>query len=107
MRKRIFIIVIFSAFIIEGCYHYRVVVPESDPATDYESATMHSLFWGLVNNPPKQVAGDCIGNALDEVRVSTNLGYSLISVVTLGIWTPLDVQWRCSKPVNINPDEEL
>lgn len=107
MRKKIFITLVLTIFVFEGCYHYRVVVPESDPATDYEDATMHSLFWGLVNNPPKQLTDDCISNSIDEVRVTTNLGYALISIVTLGIWMPMDVEWRCSKPTPIHSEEEL
>ena len=78
-----------------GCYHYRVVVPEPDPATDYEQATVHALFWGLLQRDV--AADDCISNAMDEVRVTTNLGYLAVSVATLGIWVPMQVQWRCAK----------
>ena len=78
-----------------GCYHYRVVVPEPEPATDYERRTVHSLFWGLLQEDVGAI--DCVSNAMDEVRVTTNLGYLVVSVVTVGIWVPLDVEWRCAK----------
>ncbi len=80
----------------QGCYHYRVVVPQPNPATEYEHRTMHAFLWGLVQQD--MPADDCLANTLDEVRVTTNLGYALISVVTLGIWVPLDVEWRCARP---------
>ncbi len=87
---------ILLAVVMQGCYHYHVVAPNRDPATEYESRTMHSLFWGLVQSQDAK-ATDCASNALDEVKVSTNLGYSLISIATLGIWMPMQVEWRCAK----------
>ena len=64
---------------------------------------MHNLFWGLAIkpknglNPPNCAAPDpAVG--FHEVRVTTNLGYSIITVVTLGIWSPMKVEWQCAKP---------
>ena len=91
----VFTIIILTG---QGCYHYRVTVPKPDPATEYEKRTMHTFFWGLVNNPEKEVAEDCISNSIDEIRISTNYGYAFITVITLGIWAPIDVEWRCGKP---------
>ena len=78
-----------------GCYDYRVVSARPDPATDYTHRTRHAFFWGLLQQDA--VATDCVSNALDEVRVSTNAGYLVVSVLTLGVWVPLDVQWKCAK----------
>ena len=80
-----------SVFLLSasGCYHYRVVAPRPDPATE------HALFWGLLQEDVR--AADCVSNALDEVRVTTNAGYLLVSTATLGIWVPLQLEWRCSK----------
>jgi hypothetical protein len=80
---------------LSGCYHYRVAAPDPDPATDYEKRVAHSLFWGLLQSRDIS-ADDCLSNALDEVRMSTNLGYSVISIATLGIWMPMNVQWKCA-----------
>ena len=78
-----------------GCYHYRVVSPTPEPATDYESRTVHAFLWGLVQEDV--AAADCVSDAMDEVRVSTNMGYLLVSVASLGVWVPLEVEWRCAK----------
>ncbi|TVQ02063.1 MAG: hypothetical protein EA359_12665 [Balneolaceae bacterium] len=86
------IIIPFSS----GCYHYRVIAPDPEPATDYEKRTVHSLFWGLMQARDIS-ADDCLSNALDEIRITTNLGYSVISVATVGIWMPMDLRWRCAK----------
>lgn len=103
-QSTVFAVLVF--ILVSGCYHYRITVPDSDPATDYESRTMHTFFWGLLNDPEKQVAEDCRSNSIDEVRVSTNFGYALVTVVTLGIWAPIDVEWRCGKEIQ-NEDDVL
>lgn len=82
----------------QGCYHYRVTTDDR-PATEYEKKTVHNLLWGLLTQDAP--AADCVGegksNGLSEVRISTNLGYLIISVATVGIWVPLDVEWRCAR----------
>lgn len=81
--------------VLTGCYATRVTVPEPDPATDFRHETVHSLFWGLIQDDVE--ATDCVSNAIDELRVRTNLGYSLLSILTLGFWIPMDVEWRCAR----------
>lgn len=81
-----------------GCYHFRVMAPNPDPVTEYKSETMHSLFWGLIQSKPLRPANCESSNGIDELHVSTNFGYALITVATLGIWCPMKVEWRCSKP---------
>ncbi len=94
--KAFFSFILILMLFIPGCYHYRVIAPYPEPATEYEKRTVHSLFWGLMQ--PRDIsAEDCLSNALDEVQVTHNLGYSIISVATLGIWMPMDVRWRCAK----------
>jgi hypothetical protein len=86
-----------------GCYHYRVRVPDPTPATEPQRKTVHSLAWGLLNKPQEVNAITCEpSNALDEVRVSTNFGYTVLTALTLGFWSPLRVEWRCAK----RPEEE-
>lgn len=99
--KIFLLVLLFITPLTTGCYHYRVIAPDPDPATEYEKRTVHSLFWGLLQARDIS-ADDCLSNALDEVRVSTNLGYSAISVATLGIWMPMDVRWRCAKEALID-----
>jgi hypothetical protein len=80
-----------------GCYHARVYAPQPDPSTEYKKLTVHNIAWGLYKTKDAH-ATDCLANAIDEVRVSSNFGYSLLTTVTLGFWSPIKVEWRCSKP---------
>jgi hypothetical protein len=93
-RSLFLALAVVAVFASSGCYHYRVVTPDA-PATEYHRKTLHGMFWGLLQHDAD--VGDCVSDALVEVRVRNNAGYMLLSVVTLGIWAPLDVEWRCAK----------
>jgi hypothetical protein len=67
----------------------------ASPATDFQKRTVWILFWGW--NQENIRPFDCYGNGLAEVRVSTNLGYAFISVLTLGFVQPLTIEWECAK----------
>jgi hypothetical protein len=95
-RKLLFVCFLFS---LQSCYQYRVLNTTNDPATEYQKKVLWSSFWGLVNKPKNFVVPNCSNsNALDEVQFQTNFGYSLITVATLGILSPVQVRWKCHKP---------
>ena len=84
---------------LQSCYHYRVLTTQSDPATEYQQKVLWSYCWGLINKPKDFIVPNCDNkNALDEVLVTTTLGGSILTIVTLGIVSPVKVQWRCHKP---------
>ena len=81
-----------------GCYHYRAQAPDiaGAPATEYSGEVVWSLVWGLVQENPR--IDNCNNQPLAEVRVTTNFGFALLTVVTLGLAAPAKVEWRCAKP---------
>ena len=88
-------VLVAALVLLEGCVRYRVVVPEPNPATDYESATMHAYFWGAVEETlPVE---NCVDNLIDEVRVVQTFPNLVVSVLSLGVWMPMEVEWRCAK----------
>jgi hypothetical protein len=86
---------------LSSCYSYRVTT-EAGPGTEASKpVTAHAFFWGLVQKPSEihTPVCDSLGvNGMSEVTVKSNFGYSLITVATLGIWSPVKIQWKCSKP---------
>lgn len=93
------LLLILCLTLSQGCYHVRVNTATYDPSTTYRSETVHTMFWGLVQEDV--IASNCDSinvKGLDEVRVTNNFGYSLITVLTLGIWCPTQIEWKCSKP---------
>ena len=100
--KKIFLVlsVVFIVIIVQSCYHYRIINTHNDPGTEYRDTVMRSYFWGLVNKPQNLHVPNCTDTcaALDEVVYSKNFGQSMLTVVTLGIVSPVKLQWKCHKP---------
>jgi Bor protein len=88
---------------LQGCAEYRVSVPDSDPIqlegqeSEYVARTVDAYFWGSVLEP-QVVAADCEGEGINDVVVQRTGQQDLISVLTLGIWMPSDVRYRCNAP---------
>ena len=81
-----------------GCAQYRITVPDSDPTDiQYRDARMHAYLWGSIMSPLVESA-ECEGEGINDVIVIDHLGYDLISVLTLGIWKPISVRYRCHAP---------
>ena len=84
-----------------ACWYHRVDVPSPvTKGTEYEGAVYWSFFWGAIQK--EDPVSNCQGQALAEVKVSSNLAFALLKVATLGIVAPEHVAWRCAKA---QPDE--
>ncbi len=95
----------------QGCYHYYVVAEDAKVEDNtYSEKTVDTYVWGLLNTQKDGVIsneattqGFCPKDyGLYDVRVTRNLGHILAASLTLGIWAPLKVEWRCAK----KPSEE-
>jgi hypothetical protein len=83
-----------------GCYHYQVAAAGpagANPSTFPQAATLHAVLWGLIQDQTLEhvCAPD---EALARVRTTSNFGYTLLTVVTLGIWAPVQVEYACANP---------
>lgn len=109
MRSRqhqLFVAVLVFALPLSGCYHYRAApfqpASETDVggsrgcSTDPKSQWVVSWAWGLAQQAP--TIDNCAGEDLQEVTFSTNLGTSLVTILTLGVVAPAKVTWCCAKP---------
>src|SRR3972149_10261588 len=82
----------------QGCATYQVRMPDDDPAKlTYEGGTMHAYLWGLFYDPQVMTA-DCESKAINDVEIKRNYLHDLASVLTLGIWMPMEVHFRGRAP---------
>ena len=94
---------IVSAMALQACAEYRISVPDSDPIQlegqqdPYVEGTMNAYLWGSVLDP-QVLAAECQGEGINDVIVDRSYHQDLISVLTLGIWMPFDVRFRCKAP---------
>ena len=101
LKKRIIPCSMAAIIIFSSCYSYKVATHAQAGTELSKPVTANAFFWGLIQKPAQIQTPVCdsLGvNGMSEVTVKTNFGYALITVVTLGIWCPVKVQWKCSKP---------
>ena len=86
-----------------ACSSYELRLPDSQPwqpegqAEEYESRIMHTYFWGLINKP-RTFDAQCKGEAINDVIVESNYAMDLATVLTFGIWSPIEIKYRCHAP---------
>ena len=99
IRNSIIAIFMIMAPVLNSCTTTRVVTKyDSDTFANnpLHEKTTWSFAWGLVQ--PKDINPKCDTrfNHLDQVTVKNNLGFALISVLSLGIVMPQRVAWDCA-----------
>ena len=103
-QTRRWLLLLAPAFLLfTSCYSYRIA-PHAQPGTEMSSVTANSFFWGLVQSPKEITTPICDSlntNGVALVQVKNNFGFSLITVLTLGIWCPMRLEWKCSKPCQV------
>lgn len=57
---------------------------------------LNRWFWGYIYNG-EYLVNNCDSQALQEVQVKTNFWQGAVTVVTLGIYCPVEVKWTCAK----------
>ena len=81
---------------VQGCAQYHLDMKDSDPAVEtYTGNMIHALGWGLLYSP-QQITTDChTETGINDVVVKSNYLYSLVGVLTFGIWMPIEIEHRC------------
>ena len=89
--------------ILPGCASFQITIPDSDPikpkgyTEGYLKKTMHAFFWGLVLDP-QVLSAECNGQGINDVIIYRTLAHDFAGVITLGIWMPTEVYYRCKAP---------
>ena len=82
-----------------GCSQYLVMAPEPRYAGQPHRQGVVSLAGGTGAAPhPGAVATECGDEQLAMVRVTRDLGQSLLSVLSLGLYAPATVHYYCATP---------
>lgn len=85
------IIIIFLA--TTGCMNTHLVAKYDTASIQSSQATKVTLFWGILQ--PKDIPAKCESETICKVTTQTNIGFILISAITLGIVVPQKVIWDC------------
>ncbi|AYB33738.1 hypothetical protein [Chryseolinea soli] len=75
----------------------------NQPGTEWESDHTNVFLWGAIRDDVRIEnckLGDGTRLNIEEIKIERNFGHQLAMIVTLGIWQPAKISWRCAKPVN-------
>ncbi len=92
------VLVLTAALGMVGCYHYRVASPAVANLNEPVSVTQWSILWGIIQSKDEDTTCRCMNNGMSEVTASTNFGYLILGVVSLGIVVPTELTYVCGKP---------
>lgn len=75
------------------------VTPKTKPG-EFTKRTVHAFFWGALQQnllPPPSAKNKNPANckSMRLVKLPMNYGYSLITVFSAGLWSPMRVAWQC------------
>ncbi len=75
--------------------------PQNMPGTEWKSKDLNSFFWGLIRQDLpitncRLANGQRLG--IEEIRVGKSRVQVLATFLTLGMWMPIRISWRCCRP---------
>ena len=69
-------------------------------STEWESKRVNTFLWGAIRQDV--IVDDCfVGDDrihIEEIKVEKNFGSILATIVTIGLWEPSKISWKCAKP---------
>lgn len=103
------VLIFFMAFLFSSCSTVHVyqagskggLVEGNQPGTEWESKKVNTFLWGALRQDV--IIEDCrLGDGtrlnIEEVKIEKNFGSILVSVITIGLWEPSKISWKCAKP---------
>ena len=75
--------------------------PQNMPGTEWKTCNVHSFLWGLIRQDLpitncRLSNGQRLG--IEEIRIGRTRWQMLITGLTLGLWAPTQIGWRCCRP---------
>jgi hypothetical protein len=97
-----------SSALLVGCSTFHVYQtggmadrePQNTPDSEWMYVKRNSFLWGLVRQDlPIDNCRTTGGRrkGIEEIRVDRTAAQGLASILTLGLWTPVKIGWRCNK----------
>lgn len=84
-----------AAFVLcAGCAQHRLIVAYPNPTGDAIEVSSNAFVWGGVQ---RRTVAECDTNLIDEVRVKHHMGQALATVLTLGMWSRVELVYVCAK----------
>lgn len=93
-RAAVLSVLLLGASASSACYTVRAQAPGVVPNPETEGKVVWSFAWGLVQATPQIT--NCNEAPLSTVTTKNNFGFALLTVVTLGLVSPMRIEWNCA-----------
>jgi hypothetical protein len=75
--------------------------PQNMPGTEWKTKNLNSFLWGLIRQD-LPITNCRLANGvrlgIEQIRVGRTFWQALVTFLTLGIWAPARISWRCGRP---------
>ena len=95
MKKLKVVPLVLVIFLLSSCYHAKITTDAEPSARTYEKAFASSWINGLVPPPTVNAAEEC-PNGVAIVETQLSFVNMLVGVITLGIYTPMNIKVTCA-----------
>jgi hypothetical protein len=90
--------ILLCTAVLQSCSKYTVTTTYKNSSDlIYKKQIATSYFWGIINKPGTVTDTTCGKCGLSEVKITSNIGYSIINVVSLGIVHIVKIETKCQK----------
>jgi Bor protein len=93
------LLLFISECMLTSCYSYKIAT-HAQEGSEFQKDTIDSYFWGIMSKPAKLTTTLCDSlktPGISELKVHRTFGNSLVTVLTLGIYSRVIVEYKCSK----------
>jgi hypothetical protein len=75
--------------------------PQNMPGTEWKTRNRNTFLWGLIRQDLpitncRLANGQRIG--IEEIRIGRTRRQMVATALTLGLWAPTQISWRCCRP---------
>ena len=113
-----FSLILCSLILLSGCSTIHVYqagnqqgrVEGNQPGTEWtDGKRVNTFFWGALRQDViieecRQADGSRLN--IEEIKIEKNFGSVIASILTLGLWEPVKISWKCAKPKVITGELE-
>ncbi|MBK6544454.1 MAG: hypothetical protein WAS55_12820 [Saprospiraceae bacterium] len=108
----ILFLIVFTSKSCTTIHAYQIGGPHgrelgNQPSTEWKSQKQNTYLWGAIRQDVKIencALADGSRLNIEEFKIEKNFGCTIAHILTLGIWEPVIISWKCAKPKNIHHD---
>lgn len=95
--SKVWFIIVSVTWFASSCMTTRLAASYDTDNVYSHKKTSWNYLWGLVQ--PADIAADCESKSICKMTSQTNMGFILVSALSLGMVVPQHITWDCCPSV--------